>query len=365
MRMGMSFGLAGLGSSLVWVGTAGATPNSLAGASAIVAKAESGQGALQSVALGPVKPPKHLSVEFIAATPSAPGVQVDINALKQAAALVNYSVNVCDGGGTAQGMQTCINTGIAQHPTAMINQGSSPSLAPQQYEAAKQAGIIMLGQFDGPEAPTAAGDTGLIGGSACRQQGEILGAAIAAKSHGKANVGLLWDPTPGCITFRKLGIESSFNKYCPKTCTVKTIPISFANAASIPAAIHGGIEGNPNLTWVVGPTDFVALEADTEIQQEGKEDSISSASFDGDLPNLKAMQGGGSIEKFDIVAGDTLLGYLDVDLLMRLKDHLHVPNDTLVPTEKLFTPANVPQTAAPGYHGPNGYQEAFKKLWGV
>ena len=77
------------------------------------------------------------------------------------------------------------------------------------------------------------------------------------------------------------------------------------------------------------------------------------------------MQSGGSIEKFDIVAGDTLLGYLDVDLLMRLKDRLHVPNDTLVPTEKLFTPANVPQTANPGYHGPNGYQEAFKKLWGV
>jgi ABC-type sugar transport system substrate-binding protein len=111
-----------------------------------------------------------------------------------------------------------------------------------------------------------------------------------------------------------------------------------ADASAIPGVIHSSLTANPDTNWIVGPTDFISLDADNEVRQSGEVGKVFVAGFDGDAPNLIAMRSGGaqSIQKFDLVAADTMLGYLDVDLIMRLKHDSKVSQDTLHPENKIL-----------------------------
>jgi ribose transport system substrate-binding protein len=339
----------------------------LASAKALTAKYESanGSGSFQSKQLGPVKPPKGLSVVFVSAEAAAAGVAVDAAGLKEAAGLVGYKVSLCAGGGTVTGTQACFAQALQQHPTAIINQAFDPSLILPQIAAAKKAGTLVIGQFDAQT--TTKYENGLVGGPVCSQQGQVMGNAIVSQSAGKAHVLLYNDPSITCLGQRNAGIVKVLNKDCPSTCSTKTLAIQVADASAIPGIIHSSLTANPNTNWIVGPTDFISLDANEAVRQAGKTGSVFVAGFDGDTPNLIAMRSGGakSIQKLDLVAADTMLGYLDVDLTIRLKDNSKVPGGTLIPPSKLFTPNNVGTSANPGYHGPSGYQQEFKKLWGV
>jgi ABC-type sugar transport system substrate-binding protein len=346
-------------------GSSGGGGSALAAATARTRQALVGAGTLESVKLGPITPPKKLSIVFVTAEAAAAGVAVDIAGLKKAAALVGYTVNVCAGGGTVAGTQGCIESAIQQHPTAIINQAFDPNLISAQIADAKKAGILFIGQFDGQTNTTY--DNGLVGGNVCETQGKILGDAMASKSAGKAHALLYNDSTITCLGQRNQGIKEAFTTDCPTTCTTKTFSIQVANASAIPGTIHSSLTANPDTNWLVGPTDFVSLDAANEVRQSGKTGSVFVAGFDGDAPNLTAMKSGGSasIQKYDVVAADTLLGYLDVDLIMRLKAGQHVPGDTLHPTNKLLTPNTLPSGTDLGYHGPSGFQDVFKRLWKV
>jgi ribose transport system substrate-binding protein len=339
----------------------------LASAKALTSKYESanGSGTFESKQLGAVRPPKNLSIVFVSAEAAAAGVAVDAAGLEQAAGLVGYHVSVCAGGGTVSGTQACFETAIQEHPTAIINQAFDPSLILPQIAAAKKAGILVIGQFDAQT--TTQYENGLVGGDVCSLQGQIMGNAIVAQSGGKAHVLLYNDPSITCLGQRNEGIVKVLNKDCPSSCSTKTLSIQVADASAIPGIIHSSLTANPNTNWIVGATDFISLDADSTVRQAGKTGSVFVAGFDGDAPNLIAMRSGGanSIQKLDLVAADTMLGYLDVDLVIRLKDHSTVPGGTLIPPSKLFTPSNVNAGATPGYHGPAGYQQEFKKLWGV
>lgn len=337
--------------------------SALAAAAARTRGALTGAGTLESVKLGAITPPKHLSIVFVTAEAAAAGVAVDIAGLKQAAGLVGYTVHVCAGGGTVPGTQQCIESAIQEHPTAIINQAFDPTLISAQIADARKAGILFIGQFDGQT--TTKYDDGMVGGNVCVTQGRILGDAMAVKSKGKAHALLYDDSSITCLGQRNQGIRDAFATDCPTTCTAKTYSIQVADASAIPGTIHSSLTANPTTNWLVGPTDFVSLDAANEVRQQAKQGSVFVAGFDGDAPNLTAMKGGGSssIQQYDVVGADTLLGYLDVDLIMRLKAGRHVPGNTLHATNKLLTPSNLPSGKNLGYHGPAGFQGVFKKLW--
>jgi ribose transport system substrate-binding protein len=347
--------------------SSGSSSSALAQAATQTTNYESvnGDGAFESEQLGPVTPPKNLSIVFVSAEAAAAGVAVDAAGLEQAAALVGYKVNVCAGGGTVTGTQSCFESAIQQHPTAIINQAFNPSFISAQIADARKAGILVIGQFDAQT--TTQYENGLVGGDVCFQQGQLLGDAIAAKSGGKAHVLLYNDPSISCLGQRNGGIEKSLAKLCPSSCSTKAFAIQVADASAIPGIIHSSLTANPDTNWIVGPTDFISLDANNEVRQSGDVGKVFVAGFDGDAPNLIAMRSGGaqSIQKFDVVAADTMLGYLDVDLIIRLKDHSKVPLDTLYPENKIFTPSNIPAGPDPGYHGPAGFEQEYKTLWGV
>jgi ribose transport system substrate-binding protein len=347
--------------------SSGSTSSALAQAAANTTKYEgaNGYGAFESEQLGPVTPPKNLSIVFVSAEAAAAGVAVDAAGLEQAAALVGYKVTVCSGGGTVTGTQGCFESAIQQHPTAIINQAFDPSFISEQIANARKAGILVIGQFDAQT--TTRYENGLVGGAVCAQQGQILGDAIAAKSAGKAHVLLYNDPSISCLGQRNDGVEKALATLCPSSCSTKTFAIQVADASAIPGIIHSSLTANPNTNWIVGPTDFISLDADNEVRQSGDVGKVFVAGLDGDAPNLIAMRSGGaqSIQQLDVVAADTMLGYLDVDLIMRLKDNSKVPLDTLYPTNKIFTPSNIPAGPDPGYHGPAGFEQEYKTLWGV
>jgi ribose transport system substrate-binding protein len=338
---------------------AAATPAWLAAAESATKTAEQVPTSILQAPLGPFKPAKSGLIFHVACNLALEGCSKIANGIKAGTQAIGYKFKLCNGGTTANQINACFQQAIAAHPTAIVVNGIGQSDAANSFAAAAKAKVPIVGSFTG-DPPGIKDVVTEVAGNTCTQQAKTIADAIIADSKGKANVLFVGTNTYTCNIQRQRGFLSEM-KTCP-TCTVSTLSFAIdAISSTLPTQLQSALQSNPNLTYVVGTFDAVALAATQAIRQAGKASSIKVAGFDGDAPDLQLVKNH-DIQMWDDVTGGGEPGFAAVDAAARHAAGKPVPKVTNV-TTLLVTAGNYSKIA-PLYQGPRGYAKQFLKLWG-
>lgn len=349
----------GAASTTTGSAAASSTPSWLAAAQAATAKASQVPTSILQTSLGSFKPKPSGVIYHVACNLALEGCSKLANGIKAGTQAIGYQFKLCNGGTTANQINSCFRQAIAAKPTAIVVNGIGESDAANSFAAAATAGVPIVGSFTG-DSPGIKGVVTEVAGNTCTQQAKTIADAIIADSKGKANVLWVGTKTFTCNIQRQAGFLDEM-KTCA-TCKANTLSFDItAITSQLPQQLTSALQSNPNLTYVVGTFDAVALAATQAIRQAGKASSIKVAGFDGDAPNLQLVSKG-DIQRWDDVTGGGEPGFAAVDAAARHADGKTVPPVTDV-TTMLVTKDNYSQIA-PAYQGPSGYASQFAKLWG-
>ena len=336
-----------------------ATASWLVAAEKATTQAEAIPTSILQTSLGKFKPKASGLIFHVACNLALEGCSKIANGIKAGTQAIGYKFKLCNGGTTATQINSCFSQAIAAHPTAIVVNGIGASDAGNSFAQAAAAHVPIVGSFTGDPI----GVKGVItevAGNTCTQQAKTIANAIIANSKGKANVLFVGTNTYTCNVQRQNGFVSQM-KTCP-TCKVSTLSFAIdAITSQLPQQLQAAIQSNPNLTYIVGTFDAVALAATQAIRQANKASSIKVAGFDGDAPDLQLVKTG-NIQLWDDVTGGGEPGYAAVDAAARHAAGKPVPKVTNV-TTVLVTQSNYSKIA-PAYQGPKGYVQQFKTLWG-
>jgi ribose transport system substrate-binding protein len=351
----------GAASSTTTTGAAAAssTPSWLTAAQAATAKAAQVPTSILQTSLGSFTPKSSGLIFHVACNLALEGCSKLANGIKAGTQAIGYQFKLCNGGTTANQINACFRQAIAAKPTAIVVNGIGQADAANSFAAAASAGVPIVGSFTG-DSPGIKGVVTEVAGNTCTQQAKTIADAIIADSKGKANVLWVGTKTYTCNIQRQTGFLNEM-KTCT-TCTASTLTFDITSLTSqLPQQLTSALQSNPNLTYVVGTFDAVALAATQAIRQAGKASSIKVAGFDGDAPDLQLVSKG-DIQMWDSVTGGSEPGYAAIDAAARHAAGKTVPPVTDI-TTMLVTKDNYAQIA-PAYQGPNGYAAQYKKLWG-
>jgi ribose transport system substrate-binding protein len=338
---------------------ASSTPSWLTAAQAATTKAEQVPTSILQTSLGSFTPKSNGLIFHVACNLALEGCSKLANGIKAGTLAIGYKFQLCNGGTTADQINSCFRQAIAAKPTAIVVNGIGDSDAANSFAAAAKAGVPIVGSFTG-DSPGVKGVVTEVAGNTCTQQAKTIADAIIADSKGKANALWVGTNTYTCNIQRQAGFLAEM-KTCT-TCTVHTLSFDINSITSqLPQQLTSALQSNPNLTYVVGTFDAVALAATQAVRQAGKASSIRVAGFDGDAPDLQLVSKG-DIQMWDDVTGGGEPGFAAVDAAARHAVGKPVPPVTNV-TTMLVTKDNYAQIA-PTYQGPSGYAAQFEKLWG-
>jgi ribose transport system substrate-binding protein len=283
------------------------------------------------------------------------------NNIKAGVSALGYKYTRCDVGKSPDGPNKCFTNAVNAKPSVIIVNAVGVGVAADGYAAAQKAGIPVVGAFTGDNP----GDGGVkvqVAAGGCEEQGKLVADGIAVQSKGDADVLFASEKSIGCDVVRQKGFEEELPKAC-SACKKKILQFNAATIQqSLPQQFQAELNSNPNLNWIVGVFDGAAAIATTQIQQAGKQDSISVAGMDADPANITTMQKGGP-QKLDVAFAFAETPWAAADAAARIYSGQDVPagvpaNIFLVTQDNLdqLPPSKV-------WDGPTDYKQQFMKLW--
>lgn len=283
------------------------------------------------------------------------------NNIKKGVDAIGYKYTRCDVGKTPDGPNKCFTNAINAKPSVIVINAVGIPVAADGYAAAEKAGIPVVGLFTGDEAGTG-GVAVQVGDKGCEEEGTLVADAIAAQSKGDADVLFVTEKSIGCDVARQTGFANEFPKACPG-CKSKMLQFNAATMQqSLPQQIQAELNQNPKLNWIVGVFDGAAAIANTQVQQAGKQDSISVAGMDADPANITVMQKKG-VQKLDVAFAFSETPWAAADAAARVYSGVDVPKG--VPANIFLVTQDNTGELPPSkvWDGPADYQDQFKKLW--
>jgi len=330
----------------------------------------------------PATAPPHKSgvnLWIISCGQASEGCSQPVANAKKAAQLLGWKATVFDGNfGIGDAYNSGLRQAIAAHAQAIITIGVNCNQAKSGYQAAKAAGIVVVGAdsydctdpavHDGanlfsattmftPQFP-AAGDTS-------RERGIAKADWIIVHTRGQAQVintdfaGL----TGG--VYENQGFVQELAK-C-KTCKiVKTITFSPADTSdgTLKQEWASALAQYPSASAGVIISDGIVIQDGLAqaIQSAGRTKTFSLVSGEGYAPNdamIRDQNGEAAVTPFD----SNWMAWGAVDTVIRMLDHKPAVYEGMG-VQVVDANHNLP-TAGQDYHTPVNYQALYKKAWGV
>jgi ribose transport system substrate-binding protein len=313
------------------------------------------------IGLKPFTPKPGGVIYNISCDVSIVGCNAISNNIKAGVSALGYKYTRCDVGKSPDGPNKCFTNAVNAKPSVIIVNAVGVGVAADGYAAAQKAGIPVVGAFTGDKA----GDGGVkvqVADGGCAEQGKLVADAVAVQSKGHADVLFASEKSIGCDVVRQQGFEDEFPKACPG-CKHKVLQFNAATIQqSLPQQFQAELNQNPHLNWIVGVFDGVAAIANTQVQQAGKQDSISVAGMDADPANITVMQKKG-IQKLDVAFAFAETPWAAADAAARIYSGQDVPAG--VPANIFLVTQDNTDQLPPSkvWDGPTDYKQQFMKLW--
>jgi ribose transport system substrate-binding protein len=300
------------------------------------------------------------SVYLIVCPLELPGCTRFANAVKAATKALGYSLEICDIASTPE--NGCFTQAAAAKPDGVITQGMSRTEFEAGFIEVEKAKIPIVAATSGNTPGESPGIQAEVNSESCKTQGQDLGKWIIANSNGEAHVTAYYTQTLHCVEQRGVELEKALSA-C-SGCTVDLKPIALDQLQTgLPQQITADLQSNPDTNYVVGGFDAIALIAANAVRETGNSEKVGVLGFDGDEPNLQAL------EKGEIIVADTLWGFgesgwLSADMLARVIAGETPPQNT--DANLMLVEAGNQAEALQGtasWEGPVDYQKQFEALW--
>jgi ABC-type sugar transport system substrate-binding protein len=311
-------------------------------------------------------------VFFLVNSTQLPFVQGLINGVKEAGAAAGVKVTVGDGQNQATEQLRLLQQAVSQKPGAIITFGSTPDQLASGLKAAKAAGI--------PVVETVVGDPGLPSKQDTSQYGIVsnatycysCAAALIAdhailEKNGKVNALMTLDPVQASSAAQKKGFQGEFDKYCPKTCTVKYVDTPTTDSfRSTGSAVQAAVQGQ-QVNFVFPQYDGYIEAVLPELKSGDAAKRITVGSYNADLAQMKEMASGTPVT-IDVGSPVAWLAWGFVDEALRAMVGAEPAKDENLPV-RVFDTKNVKSidlSTDPGtWYGDIDYRASYQKLWGV
>lgn len=311
-----------------------------------------------SSSLGAFTPKPKATIYHVACNLALEGCAKNAKAIKAGTEALGYTFEQCDGGTTADKIAACFTNAINAKPDAIIVNGIGADAAADSFAKVAAARIPLIGSFTGNRIPTENVLTE-VGGEACGIGANNLAQWVVADSEGKANVLFVGTKTFACNVEREAAFKAALEK-CD-TCTFTSLPFAIdAVQSQLPQQIQSSLQSHPDVDYVVGTFDAVALAATDVVRQAGKTDAIKVVGFDGNAPNLALIEKG-DIQVADNATGTQEPGWASADAAARAIAGERLPPSIGV-TSIVIDRAN--KATVGTYKGPTGFEQQFRQLWG-
>jgi ribose transport system substrate-binding protein len=283
---------------------------------------------------------------------------------KAGAAVLGWKVDTIAAQPTPPSVQAAFDEAIRRKPDAVVSMGLGRSLYAKQLDELAELKIPVMSNTGSEES----GEGGItfepLGPKASAAAAGVLADKTVVDLGGKGEVGIvLLGGYPVVKTYTE-GYENELKAACPD-CTVKRIEIQPTSLGKdAPQKIANFLRANPNVEALYISYDLLASGLPAAAKAAGV--SVPKTySFGPDQPGIQALQNGERTAA--LIEPYNELSWQIVDALARTFTGRDVqesqPSQNLTVLSNDFD--NVPKTADPFPAVVQGYQEQYKKLWGV
>jgi ribose transport system substrate-binding protein len=330
------------------------------------------------------RPPAHESVWIIACSLAAEGCKDPGEGAAEAARALGWQVHLVDGKLDPSVYNSLIRDAIAARANAIVLVSVDCALTRASLEAAKQAGVKIVGlyaldcntKYGGGGPPLF--DTQIVYENGMTYQGWLLGpysqsAAdwVIARTDGKANVIDMRESDVASVRLVGDGFQAAMGK-CT-TCKLTVVPFTGADLlnGTLQSKVQTALAQDPQADVVFSPYDAaVSLGIAAGVAASGRGSQVLVVGGEGLTPNIQMIKSGKG-QSFAAGAPARWVGWAAIDELIRAF-HGEKPVDEGIGLQSIDHSHNVP-TATSYYDGNvgadgkprQGYVANFKKIWGV
>lgn len=309
---------------------------------------------------GPKDSPPIAKGKFVVHVPcamAAEGCKRGDAGVRAAAKAAGWKELTIDPAGNPQKQAAAITRAVQLKADAIIMTAIDPTTIKGPLAAAKKAGVVLVGLSTYGKAPLDH-DVDLQATNA----GKVLGAYVATKSGGKANIGILNDPAYKYDQEEIAGFKDSVSK-CSGCKTSFDGKFSFGDLGpTYTSQIAALMRSNSKVDWLAPCCDAAAAPAIPVLAQQGLTNKVKVVSTNGNLQNLGFIADG----KQEATVGAPIEwgGWAAIDNVNRVFNKVPVVENDKLPV-RLLTKDNVAPYTKTGWKGDLDYEAAYKKLWGV
>ncbi|WP_179382147.1 substrate-binding domain-containing protein [Streptomyces sp. SA15] len=350
-------------------GSAGTVTSSKAGCPAVLAKAKKAVKAAEDVNApwnGPTTGPKAVpgkTLVYVAQSMTNPGVAGAAEGVKEAAKAIGWKVRIIDGQGTPAGIQAALGQAVAVKPAGIVLSGFDPKSTAQQVAQANTAGIPLIG-WHAVDAPGPSTNPKLFSNVTTRVQdvAKISADWVISQSNGRAGVVVFTDAS---IPFAK-GKSDLIEKElaaCSDVKVLTTSNIPIADASNRTPQEVSALVSRYGTKWTnsIAINDLYFADAAPSLRAAGKQGNgapFNIGAGDGD-PSAFQRINSKQFQAATVPEPLSEQGWQIVDEFNRA--FAGKPASGYVAPVHITTADN---SGGKSSWDPNGYREAYRKLWG-
>ena len=372
-NLGLALTVAACGSSTPAASSAGSGSAAAAAAAAAAPLAAAARAESQfptTITNFDPTPAKGKSVWWVSNLASNSFTTLLLNPFKEAMALFNVSVHLCDGAGSASVESRCIEEAIVAHPDQIFIQDLEISSVQKAIDDAHAAKIPVTEWANddaglGPSPGNAAETTYCY---SCA--GKIIADEVVDLSKGNVNAVIITSSDVPVTTPETQAIEKELAAICPSTCHYTTQDVLIANWTTGLPVLARTIVANPNVNWIIPMFDPETTFLDPAITAAGAAGRVHVASYNATSGAVQQLQMPNNPLWVDVGSSLTWSGYACADMVLRVLAGVTPlsSKDESIPI-RAFDRSNVgnidfskPDTT---WYGSTDFIGAYKKVWGL
>lgn len=283
---------------------------------------------------------------------------------KSAAQTAGIKLTVWDGRGLASEWGAGMDRAIADKADMIVIHAINPTVITNQLKAAADAKIpvlSILNALDQKALPT--GITATLDPDALKLGALLMDFALST-SKCRVNAGWFYWPASPIMQVMTKGLMAERKRLCP-SCPVKFVAVDLVTMASqLPQATANFVLSNPQVNHLIASFDTAATFMIQGLRTAGSKVPVIGAN--GNPPNLDIIRSGG-LQIADVAYPPAeFLGWDLMDQIGRIlqgqKSALHRP----IGVQTIdYTNIGKDNSLASVFPKVVGYEEAYKKMWGM
>jgi ribose transport system substrate-binding protein len=315
----------------------------------------------------PVTPPSgdHLAV-LIPTALELEAAGRPVEGMEEALDALGWEVKVLDGAFTPSVYNKNIQQAINLHADAIITDGVDPALVKNSLADARAKGIVVISDAetgDPKVSPTPPSDGYYADVSPDEKaMGETIGAAIVCKGEQEANLLAYQDAEYASVG---IFIDSAVEEV-EKCSGCKVEDVVETNAtqvqSQIPSETVNAIRTNPDIDSVLSGYDPVAVFQVPALKAAGLLDKVKLYSEYGDAQNLEFIRNGE--QEATVAVPYEWSGWAAVDEMLRAMAEQPLVDEN-IPFALITKEVNLPPAGEPFTGKEAGFEDEYKKLWGL